>query len=171
MLDVVFEGLTWAGVAGALWIALALALALLRSRYGLLLLTAIAVALADGTAHLLQAVVERRRPPLVATDIEPLIRVPDAGSFPSGHASTSFAAATVLALLLPRLAAPLLLLAAAVAYSRLYVGAHYPLDSLGGLAVGAASGLLVVGIARRKAPWLLVAGPLRRPREPGPPGP
>lgn len=170
MLDVVFEAITWAGVAGALWLALALALAVLRGRRGSLLLTAIAIALADGVAQLLQGLVGRRRPPLVTSDIEPLIRVPDAGSFPSGHASTSFAAATVLALILPRFAVPLLLLAAAVAYSRLYVGVHYPLDSLGGVAVGVTCGLLVHAVARRRAPWLLVAGPLRRPRLQAPPG-
>jgi undecaprenyl-diphosphatase len=170
VLDVVFEAITWASVAGALWLALALALAVLRGRRGTLLLTAIAIALADGVAQLLQGVVGRRRPPLVTSAIEPLIRVPDAGSFPSGHASTSFAAATVLALILPRFGVPLLLLAAAVAYSRLYVGVHYPLDSLGGLAVGVTCGLLVHTVARRKAPWLLVAGPLRRPRPQVPPG-
>ena len=64
---------------------------------------------------------------------------PQTSSFPSGHASTSFACATVLGSFAPRLRVPLYVLAALIALSRTYVGVHFPLDVL----AGAAWGLLV----------------------------
>jgi undecaprenyl-diphosphatase len=81
----------------------------------------------------LKEAVGRERPHL-----RPLVEVPHSGSFPSGHAATSFACAGVLAWLSPRLAVPALLLASAIAFSRVYVGVHYPLDVLGGAALGLA---------------------------------
>ena len=68
---------------------------------------------------------------------DPLVREPTTHSFPSGHATTSFACAATLSPFLPRYAAALLyVVAAAIAYSRVYVGVHYPLDVLGGAALG-----------------------------------
>jgi undecaprenyl-diphosphatase len=86
----------------------------------------------------------RDRPPLVEPDPEPLVLLPVTGSFPSGHATVAFACATVLSVATPRLALPLYSLAALIAFSRVYVGVHYPLDTLAGAALGAAIGLAVV---------------------------
>lgn len=142
-------GLTAAGSLAAVWLALALVLALLRGRRGLLVATVVAVAAAELAARTLQAGVGRDRPPLQLPEPAPLVQVPETGSFPSGHAATSFAAATLLALALPRLAVPAVALALAVAFSRLYVGVHYPLDSLAGAALGVTIGVTVWGVARR----------------------
>ena len=58
-------------------------------------------------------------------------------SFPSGHTCASFAAAGVYWRMMPKKYAVLLLiLAALIACSRLYVGVHYPSDVLAGLAIG-----------------------------------
>jgi membrane-associated phospholipid phosphatase len=74
-------------------------------------------------------------------------RVPDSGSFPSGHAAAAAAFATAVALETPIAGTLVTGLAAVVGLSRVYTGAHYPSD----VAVGAAVGVAVaVGLRRRR---------------------
>ena len=65
-------------------------------------------------------------------------------SFPSGHTSSAFATATSLSLNYPQwyVVVPSYLWAGTVAYSRMYLGVHYPSDLLGGMIVGAGSAYL-----------------------------
>jgi undecaprenyl-diphosphatase len=91
---------------------------------------------ADGLSYLLRQWIGRARPPLVYEDPRPLVGLPHSGAFPSGHAASAFAAATVIAWASRRLAVPAYLLAALVAWSRVYVGVHWPLDVIGGAALG-----------------------------------
>jgi membrane-associated phospholipid phosphatase len=115
----------------------------------------VAVLAADVAADLLSLGLRdwigRRRPPLVYPEPKPLVGVPHSGSFPSGHAATAFACAALLAWASPRLAVPALLLAAAIAWSRVYVGVHWPLDVLGGAALGLAIALLMLAAIRRRS--------------------
>jgi membrane-associated phospholipid phosphatase len=97
-----------------------------------------ATALVAGTYVLntaLKLVVRRKRPQ--PADLPPLTKTPTHYSFPSAHASTSFAAALAYTRAgLP--AFPLYALAKAMAFSRLYLGVHYPSDVLAGAALGTA---------------------------------
>jgi undecaprenyl-diphosphatase len=122
---------------------IAAALALLWRRPAVLLAVLAADVVADLSAYGLKAAIPRERPPLRNPEPRPLVHVPHTASFPSGHAATSFACAAVIAWISPRLAAPCLLLAAAVGFSRVYVGVHYPLDVVGGAALGLGIALLV----------------------------
>lgn len=70
-------------------------------------------------------------------------------SFPSSHTVNMFAAATVIACFYRRVGLFMYLLAAAVSYSRIYCGAHWPSDIPPSMALGVLVGLAVVVIARR----------------------
>jgi membrane-associated phospholipid phosphatase len=104
------------------------------------LAASIAAGIAAGTVALVKEITDRARPPLAEASIQPLVPLPESTSFPSGHAATAFAAATAVALVYPRLRAPVLLIAALVALSRVYLGVHFWSDvvvgSLGGVAIG-----------------------------------
>ena len=71
------------------------------------------------------------------------VAMPSSGSFPSGHSASAFAFASCVGASLPGAAAPLLGLAAAVAYSRVYTGVHFPGDVIVGSVIGAAIGRAV----------------------------
>jgi undecaprenyl-diphosphatase len=120
-------------------------LAVLRRRAQPLFLVALADAAAEGITDVLKHAIGGRRPHLA----HPLVSLPHSASFPSGHAATSFACATVLSVLAPRAAPAFLLLAAAIAYSRLYVGVHWPLDVVGGAVLGCVTALLLLSEVRR----------------------
>ena len=131
-----------------MWLALGLLLALARRRVAPFLLVLVAVGVADGVAGLVKLAVGERRPVGTA----PLVAMPHSNSFPSGHSAAAFAGAVVLAALVPRAAPALVVLAATIAYSRLYVGVHFPLDVVAGAAIGAATALLLLAAVRRRSP-------------------
>ena len=64
-------------------------------------------------------------------------------SFPSGHATTAFAAAVVLALWFPRGTVPFVGVAVLVGFSRVMLGAHFPSDVLAGALLGSVVALAV----------------------------
>jgi undecaprenyl-diphosphatase len=156
----VFELLSFVGIAGLVWIALAIVVAVVLRRPWQFPLVALAVLLADALALALKHVSDVERPFIRYPEPEPLVRTPTDLSFPSGHAATSFAAATLLARAVPRLAVPLYGLATAIAFSRVYVGVHYPLDIVGGalLGIGIATALRLLVRARLRSRRATPAG-------------
>jgi undecaprenyl-diphosphatase len=80
-----------------------------------------------------------RKRPLVE-DLPHLMATPTGLSFPSSHSTSSFAAARAYGPLLPSL--PLYAAASAMAFSRLYLGVHYPSDIAAGAALGTVLGTL-----------------------------
>ena len=109
---------------------------------------AVTILIAEMVSGLVKLWVDRDRPPLANPDPHPLVGLPATGSFPSGHATVAFACATALALAVPRLALPLFGLAASIAWSRVYVGVHYPLDVLAGAVLGVVLAFAVARAAR-----------------------
>lgn len=84
-------------------------------------------------------IVRRKRPALEMQVGIP----PDKFSFPSGHTSAAFAVAIAMGGVMPILVPPLLALACVVAYGRMYLGVHYPLDVGVGAAIGMLTGSIV----------------------------
>src|SRR5262249_26549065 len=135
-LDWLFVWLSRIGTDGLVFVAIGIVLAVIWRRPWFLVLLVAADLLADGLPVALRQAIGRDRPPLVYPEPKPLVDTPHSGSFPSGHTAIAFACATVIAWASPRLALPAYLLAAAIAWSRVYVGVHWPLDVLGGAAFG-----------------------------------
>ena len=126
---------------GEIWILLAAVLLLLRKHRwtGMSLSCALILDLICCNI-VLKPLVGRIRPFLVNTAVELLTAPPADASFPSGHTAASFAAVFALRASGSPLWKPALVLAAGIAFSRLYLYVHWPTDVLGGILVGAAAG-------------------------------
>jgi len=138
-LDRLLSRLTQASNYWRLWLGSAAILAATRGAGGRrAAVTGLASsAVSSAAANLVIKPLGRRRRP-DPNDMVPARRAPVPGStsFPSGHSATAFAFATGVGSVLPREAIPIRVLAAAVAYSRVHTGAHYPSDAIAGALLG-----------------------------------
>jgi undecaprenyl-diphosphatase len=152
-LDEIFVALSQIGVQGAIFLIIAAIAALYWKRPAIFLYVLLADVVADLLSLGLRHAIGRDRPPVRFPEPEPLVHVPGNPAFPSGHASTSFACAAVLAWLTPLPKVPLFVLASLIAFSRVYVGVHYPLDVVGGAVLGlaVATALRLLVEARRRS--------------------
>jgi membrane-associated phospholipid phosphatase len=95
------------------------------------------------TATVVNAVIKplgrRRRPDRTSGEVpvDRQVRMPGSRSFPSGHTAAAVAFAHGVGRVMPWAGVPLYVLAAAVGYSRVHTGVHYPGDVLGGAVLGA----------------------------------
>jgi undecaprenyl-diphosphatase len=138
---------------GAIFIASGLALWIANRctpRAFLELVLAIALA-AFASDAVLKPLVGRMRPFMHDTARSVIGTLPSSMSFPSGHTANAVAGAVVLSAIAPGARLVWWSLAAGVAYSRIYLGMHYPLDVLGGAIVGFLAALLT-GLIVRKHP-------------------
>ena len=148
------DGLMWLLSAitegGKLWLALAAIVTIRRGRPGPFTTMALTLLLsAILTEDVLKPSVGRERPFVLTPNILVIGGKPFDSSFPSGHAASSVAAALILGSAVPRLRFLWWTLAFSVAYSRVYLGVHYPLDVLGGGLVGATCAAVVLAASTR----------------------
>jgi undecaprenyl-diphosphatase len=157
LLDPLMKALTDPGVWKAPLFTIAAALFLGRGRRGVTALAALVltVALSDQvTSRALKPLFRRERPSVELADTKPLFGVRHTNSFPSSHAVNFFAAAPIVCEAFPSANVAYLLLASAVAFSRVYVGDHYPSDVIVGALLGTAIGWLGRRALRRAlATW------------------
>ena len=113
-----------------------------------------ALLLANVVVYLLKEIVAEPRPFLVLPNVIQLVSESEDYGFPSGHAASSFSVMMVIGLKYRlhikgktyRLLYPLLAFASLIAFSRVYIGVHYPLDVLFGAIVGILSAVLMIYI-------------------------
>jgi undecaprenyl-diphosphatase len=109
---------------------------------------ALSALIALGIAQPISSTVDERRPFVAIPTALTLIHHSTDAGFPSDHATASGAVAAALLFVSWRLGLVASLVALIIAFSRVYVGVHYPQDVLAGLALGAVVACLGV--------WLLV---------------
>ena len=138
VLTPVFTVITTLGNGAVIWILISLCLLLSKKTQKTAFMCAVAMLVSLLVNNLaLKNIVGRIRPYEMVQGLIPLIGRPGDYSFPSGHTCASFAAAGVYWRMLPKkFGIPLVILAAMIAFSRLYVGVHYPTDVLAGLLIG-----------------------------------
>lgn len=155
-LDVPVRRLSGAADKSRLWLGIAAVVAVAGGRRGrrAALEGVVAIGITSATVNLgVKPVARRRRPerarPALFEDRH--VPMPRSASFPSGHAASAFAFAYAVGRHLPVLAVPIRLLAAAVAYSRVHTGVHYPGDVVIGSVAGAGTAAMVAAVADRTA--------------------
>ena len=146
--------ITHLGDVGLFWIVLSILLVIFRRtrRIGVACVISMVIGLVI-TNVIIKNWAARIRPYDFFNDLTLLIQKQDDFSFPSGHATNSFACAWVIfRMAKKRYGVPTLILAILISLSRLYVGVHYPTDVLAGFVVGVISagcGMLIVRLLRR----------------------
>ncbi|MCQ2491555.1 MAG: phosphatase PAP2 family protein [Lachnospiraceae bacterium] len=153
----VLKVLTTIGNAGAIWIVLGLILTLNKRtrKVGIIFLVFLAIE-HFGINTTLKHHFARPRPFVQDPAITLLINAPKDTSFPSGHSSASFFAATYLYRYKKYLGVPAIILAGLIAFSRLYFYVHFPSDVL----VGSLEGILV-GIVASFVLQLFIKRPIK----------
>ena len=131
----VMKDITNLGNAGILWILITIVLLLDKKTRNVGYMSALAL---------------RTRPYEVVDGLKLLIEKQSDYSFPSGHTGSSFASAIVLWKELPKKYGVMaLIVAVLIAYSRLYVGVHYPSDVLAGVVIGTVLALVSVWLVKK----------------------
>ena len=110
----------------------------------LAILIFLCIALSDQTSNLIKEFIGRIRPCHTLSDVHLLINCGSGKSFPSSHAVNNFAGAVLISHFYPDLRYLIYSGAFIVAISRVFVGVHYPFDTLGGIIIGTLIGLFMV---------------------------
>jgi undecaprenyl-diphosphatase len=154
ILDVFFSSITRLGDAGIFWILCAV-VCLITKKYrkmGVMVGLALLIGLIIGNGIVKNAV-GRMRPYEKYDQIHQTVNGRDTlvgpqsdKSFPSGHTQGSFAAATVLFIILKKKGIPFMVLASLIGFSRLYLYVHYPTDVIVGMIFGISWAIISVKI-------------------------
>ena len=158
-----------------LWFAIAAALALAGGGAGrrAALRGTLAIGATSALVNLaVKSIWARQRPDRAGAGVPVWrnVRMPTSTSFPSGHAASGFAFAAAIGRDQPWLGIALRFLAAAVGYSRVHTGVHYPGDVVVGSLIGEGTGQAVAGLVDRLQPPRNRASSSRDQQREQPPG-
>ena len=155
VLDVPVRRLSNAANNSRLWLGIAAGLAIAGGRRGrrAALTGTVAIGVTSALVNLgVKSLYARQRPDRAGVGVpdQRHVPMPSSSSFPSGHSAAGFAFATAVGRELPWLGSGLRFAAAAVAYSRVHTGVHYPGDTVVGSLIGAGTGQAVAGVMDRR---------------------
>ena len=155
VLDVPVRRLSNAANNSRLWLGIAAGLAIAGGRRGrrAALTGTVAIGVTSALVNLgVKSLYARQRPDRAGAGVpdQRHVPMPSSSSFPSGHSAAGFAFATAVGRELPWLGSGLRFAAAAVAYSRVHTGVHYPGDTVVGSLIGAGTGQAVAGVMDRR---------------------
>jgi len=148
--DFIFPLITALGTGSAIWLIVAVFMLITKKyrRWGIVLLTAIVLTFIVGEV-VLKPLIARLRPFTLYPSIPLLINPPLSFSFPSGHASSSFAAATVLWHVKRKWGIAAVTVATLIAFSRVFLFVHFPSDVLAGAFLGFCIATLACRICKK----------------------
>lgn len=149
-MDWVFVFFTKLGDAGFVWLAISLVLIYKKNtrRMGCYMLLCIAAATFVNNV-VIKEIADRARPFVKNPEIKLIIDPPSGYSFPSGHTTSSFAAATSIFLFDRKKGGAAYLLALMIGLSRVYLFVHYPTDVLCGMLLGIAGAIIVTKLLQK----------------------
>lgn len=151
--DVIIPFYTSLGEDGIIWIALGLIL-LIPKKYrktGIMVLAALLVMLVVNNI-VLKNLIARPRPCWTYPEMVQLVHNPSSYSFPSGHTTSAFAVAFTVFSQHKKLGKVIIIMAAIMAFTRLYVFVHFPTDIYGGILVAAAITTFVCFMEKKISP-------------------
>ena len=150
-LDPIMTFITYLANGGALWIGICVLLLILKKTRttGLVCSCSLAATFLINNI-ILKNVIARTRPYEAVERLNRIIGAQSDYSFPSGHSGASFAVAVVMFMEMPKkYGVPALIVAVLIAFSRLYVGVHYPSDVIAGVLTGTIYAVITVTIYRK----------------------
>ena len=139
-----------AGACGQLWVIIATVLVIFKKarKAGVAVLLAYAAVFLIGQLGL-KNLIFRQRPCQIDLDFALLVDRPSSSSFPSTHSAWAFGAATAIFMHHKKVGVVTFIVAALIAFSRLYMFLHFPTDVLAGIVLGIALGVLANWVTGR----------------------
>ena len=150
MLDKIMLFFTYLGKTGLVWIVPGIILLFFKKhrKYGIMLLISLIITYIFGE-FILKNLIGRVRPFYMIENINVPIAFNESSSFPSVHAATSFASFWIILKFNKTLGWVALLIASLIAFSRVYLFAHYPTDILGGAILGILCAWIVLTVHQK----------------------
>ncbi len=153
--DQIMRFFSFLGNAGWFWILICIVLVIYKPTRSIGIIASVSLAVSAGICNgLLKTIINRTRPYDAIEGLELIAKMPHDSSFPSGHSNASFAVAGAVTWCLSKnrkwIGVILILVASVIAFSRLYVGAHYPTDVIAGIILGTSTSLLIYLLLRKR---------------------